>query len=57
MEINGIVLLSMKDLATKLSITERTVYQYIKDGKLKAKKIGGSWYVTNENLEKFIKGE
>ena len=48
---------SMKEVATILDVTERTLYSYIKNGKLKAKKIGGKWMITEENLKKFINAE
>lgn len=47
---------TLKELETILSVTNRTLQQYIKDGKIKAVKIGGKWRVTPENLEKFING-
>lgn len=47
----------IREIATGLKITERTVYSYVKDGKLKAVKIGGKWQVAEENLKAFLKGE
>ncbi|MCK5061452.1 helix-turn-helix domain-containing protein [Candidatus Parcubacteria bacterium] len=35
-------------------MSEKSVYRYIKAGKLKAKKIG-QWRIRPEDLEKFIK--
>ena len=37
-----------------LGVSHRTLLQYVKDGKLPAKKIAGKWRVTAENLEKFV---
>jgi excisionase family DNA binding protein len=48
---------SMKEVSQILKVTERTLYTYIKDGKLKVQKIGGKWIITEENLKKFIKAE
>jgi len=48
---------SIKQVGKILNVTERTLLSYIKDGKLKAQKIGGKWVITEENLRKFIKAE
>jgi excisionase family DNA binding protein len=55
--INGINLLEMKDIAEKLKLSLPTVCKYLKEGRIKAQKIGQSWFVTEENLERFIRGE
>ena len=44
----------LKDLSKKLKISVRTLRQYIKSGKLKAKKIGKAYYVTAPNLMAFL---
>lgn len=48
---------SLEEVSEILDVTVRTLYRYIKDERLKANKVGGRWLVTQENLEKFIKGE
>lgn len=50
-------LYTLTDLEPVLGVTHRTLLQYVKDGKLKATKIGGKWKVSEENLKKFINGE
>ena len=47
----------IREIATGLKITERTVYNYVKDGKLKAVKIGGKWQVAEDNLRMFLTGQ
>lgn len=37
-----------------LSVTQRTVYNLIKSGKLNAFKVGGQWRVTEEALQEFL---
>lgn len=37
-----------------LHVTRRTLYIYIKEGKLKAAKIGKYWRVTEKALEEFL---
>lgn len=48
---------SLKEASNILGVTERTLYNYIKAGRMKVQKIGGKWIITEENLKKFIKGE
>jgi excisionase family DNA binding protein len=55
-KINGIDLLESKDIAERLNISMPTVSKYLKDGRIKAQKIGREWYITEENLESFIRG-
>jgi len=45
---------TLTELETILGVTHRTLLQYVKDGRLPAKKIAGKWRVTAENLEKFV---
>ncbi|MBA7507893.1 hypothetical protein ES706_06622 [subsurface metagenome] len=49
-------LYSVEDLVSMLNLSARTVRVYLREGKIKARKIGLSWYVTEENLKKFIEG-
>ena len=44
----------LKDLSKKLKISVRTLRNYIKAGKLKAKKIGRAYFVTEPNLAAFL---
>ena len=48
---------TLTELEPVLGVTHRTLLQYVKDGKLKAVKIGGKWKVSEDNLRKFINGE
>ena len=48
---------SMREVSEILKVTERTLYNYIKEGRVKVQKIGGKWIITEENLRKFIKAE
>ena len=42
------------EIAQALKITRRSVYTYIKTGKLPAVKIGKEWRISKEALEKFL---
>jgi len=44
---------TLEEIAELLQVTRRTLYNWIKDGKLKAFKIGKQWRVTKEALEDF----
>lgn len=50
-------LYTLTELEEILGVTHRTLLDYVKSGKLKARKIGGKWKVTEENLKLFINGE
>ena len=45
---------TLNDVADILKVTRRTLYNYINTGKLKAVKVGKSWYVSEENLRELI---
>lgn len=44
---------TLKELVDLLQVTRRTLYNWIKDGKLKAFRVGKGWRVTKEALEEF----
>jgi len=49
--------LTIRDVAEKLKhlgIGERTIYRYVKDGRIKAIKIGG-WRIEKKDFEAFLK--
>lgn len=45
---------TIDEIVSLLQVTRRTVYNYIKSGKLKAVKIGKYWRVTEKALEAFL---
>ncbi|MBA7545093.1 hypothetical protein ES705_37456 [subsurface metagenome] len=45
-----------EDLVDILPLTIRTIGQYIRDGKIHAVKIGLFWYVSEANLNLFLRG-
>ena len=49
-------LYTVKDLVNILNISERTVRAYLREGKIRGRKIGLNWRVTEENLKKFLEG-
>ena len=47
-------LLTLKETAKILRVSERTIMRYLKSGKLKASKVG-RWRIKENDLEKFLK--
>ena len=47
-------LLTLKEIAKILRVSERTIMRYLKSGKLKACKLG-QWRIKESDLEKFLK--
>lgn len=45
---------TLDEVADILKITKRTLYSYIKAGKLHAVKMGKYWRVSDESLQAFI---
>ena len=45
------ILMTVKDVATYLAVTERTVYRLVKDHKLPAYKVGGQWRFKADMIE------
>jgi len=46
-------LLTLKETAKILRVSERTIMRYLKSGKLKASK-AGQWRIGQNNLNKFL---
>lgn len=46
---------TLEELASVLMVTRRTLYNWVKDGKLEAFKVGRQWRVTKTALEAFTK--
>ena len=50
-------LYSVEDIATMFSVTSRTIRNWIKDGILKGKKIGGTWRFSKAELFELMNSE
>lgn len=48
---------TLVEVAEMLQVTRRTLYNYLKDGKLKGNKVVGKWIITEEQLKDFIEGK
>lgn len=49
-------ILDLADVEKRLKINRRTLREYVKQGRLEAKKIGRSYYITEERLMQFVEG-
>ena len=47
---------TLEEVEDILKVTKRTMYNYIKGGRLKAIKMGGRWRVRHEDLDAFMTG-
>lgn len=54
MKLLEVKLYDIKEVAKILDISTRTVSSYIKDGKIKAMKIGGKWKIKEDDLKKYL---
>lgn len=45
---------TLKEIEDLLHVTRRTLYNWIKGGKLRAFRIGKEWRVTRDALEEFL---
>lgn len=52
--IGELVLYDVEELAAILEVQERTIRGYIKDGKLRGRKMAKKWYVTEESLQAYF---
>ena len=48
---------TVEEAAKILHKNPQTIRVYIKKGKLKAQKVGNTWYVTDRTLTEFVTGE
>lgn len=51
---NEIKVYTLDEVAEILKVSRRTLYAYVKDGKLPAVKMGKYWRVSQENLLAFV---
>ena len=51
---NELKIYSLEEVADILKVSRRTLYTYVKEGKLSAVKMGKYWRVSHENLQAFI---
>lgn len=55
-KLNTTTAYNVQEASELLHISDQTVRKYIRDGKIKAQKVGVKYYVTNKTIENFLKG-
>ncbi len=50
-------ILTVKEVAEYLQVTERTLYRLAQDGKIPAFKVGNSWRFRREDLDRWIRDQ
>lgn len=53
-EIAGLLMYDLKEISEILDVSTSVLQEYIKNGKLKAKKIGDRYLVEDKNLREFL---
>ena len=48
---------TVSDIAQHLGVTERTIREYIKSGKIKAVKVGNKYIISEDNYRDFVNGK
>ena len=56
-ELLGLKVYTIPTLKDLLNLSARTIQGYISSKRLPAQKIGGKWYVTEDNLKRFVSGQ
>ncbi|HUS49269.1 MAG TPA: helix-turn-helix domain-containing protein [Candidatus Paceibacterota bacterium] len=57
LEVSGIKLYSVGEVAEMLKSTKPTMRGYFREGKLMGRKISGKWYITEDNLKNYLSGD
>jgi len=53
--IGNLKLYSVKDLSELLDVQETTIRKYLRDGKLRGRKMARRWYVSEESLAEYFR--
>ncbi len=55
-QIGNLTLYSVDDLHQQLGLSKMTIRAYLREGKIRARKLGVKWYVTEEALREYFDG-
>ncbi len=50
-------ILTTKDLAKYLKLTEVTIYKYVKEGKIPAQRVGSRWRFDKDKIDEMLRRE
>ena len=54
-EVDGMKAYTVKETAELLHLTIWTIRKYIREGKLKSRKIGPKYYILSDEIKEFVK--
>lgn len=55
-QIGNLTLYSVDDLHRQLGLSKMTIRAYLREGKIRARKLGVKWYVTEDALREYFDG-
>ncbi len=53
-KIGNIKMYDSKEISELIGLTEQSVRMYFRTGKLKGKKIGKNWFISNKDLKEYL---
>jgi len=56
-KIGDLTLYAVEELSELLSIQETTIRKYLRDGKLRGRKLARRWYVSEESLAEYFRAD
>ncbi len=56
-QVEDITIYNVKEISEIIGITQVTIREYIRQGKLRAKKIAGEWRITGDALRDFLSAD
>ncbi len=56
-EIGGINVFTVQEICELFDLSPQSVRRYLREGKIKARKVGTKWLVTEEAIRAFLTGE
>jgi excisionase family DNA binding protein len=56
-KLGDLTLYTLKELSKKLNITTVTLRAYIKEGRLKGRKMGTRWYISEDALREYFEAD
>ena len=56
-EIGDIKAYDVQEIAKMFDMTPQSIRKFIREGRIKGRKVGTRWYVTEEAIREFLLGE
>ena len=53
-QIGSLKLYTVEELSELLEVQEKTLREYLRDGKLQGRKMAGRWYVTEDQIREYF---